>query len=114
VWHDRDGRVYGGNNGYYGNGRPGVWGAPGSYGNGVYRNGGGYYGRGSAASQIGYQDGYNEGVRDRQTGHSFRPTSSDAYKDADHGYNSSMGDKNSYHNAYREAYTQGYQRGYGR
>jgi len=97
----------------------------GGYNNGVYgrdhdgdrdRGGwgrGGYGGNGaSAARQFGYQDGTNDGARDRRTGHSNRPTQDSNYKHADHGYSSSYGDKNYYKQAYRQAYENGYQQGY--
>jgi hypothetical protein len=66
-----------------------------------------------SARRIGYEDGYNDGRRDWHTGHSFRPTHSDHYEDADRGYNRWFGDKNYYKQLYREAYRQGYERGYG-
>lgn len=65
-----------------------------------------------SAEQIGYQDGLNDGAKDRQTGHSFRPTQGDNYKNATRGYNSSMGSKDQYKSVYREGYASGYQRGY--
>ncbi|HVZ17613.1 MAG TPA: hypothetical protein VG897_10880 [Terriglobales bacterium] len=83
---------YGGSNGYYG--------------------GGGY--RGGNARQVGYQDGLNDGRHDRMTGHSFRPTQDDNYKNADRGYSSAFGDKQAYKDTYRVGYEQGYQQGYGR
>src|SRR6185312_11102983 len=81
---------------------------PGAYGN-PGRNGG--YANGSrAAQQFGYRDGLNDGRSDRQSGHSFRPTHDDNYKNASNGY--SGGDRNQYKAAYRQAYEQGYQQGY--
>jgi hypothetical protein len=65
------------------------------------------------ARRMGYQDGYNDGVRDWRTGHSFRPTHSDHYEDADRGYDHRLGDKGYYKQLYRDAYRQGYERGYG-
>lgn len=85
--------------------------------NGAYNNNGGYYGgRGygnmnSIAQQNGYRDGMNDGRKDRMTGHSFRPTQDDNYKNAP-GYSSNMGDRQQYKNVYRERYQQGYQVGY--
>ena len=75
------------------------------------RGGYGGYG-GSAARQYGYQDGINDGARDRRTGHSNRPTQDGNYKHADRGYNSSYGNKDYYKQAYRQAYENGYQQGY--
>jgi hypothetical protein len=99
-----------------------------SYGNGGYGNGypnGGYYGSGNGypnagygygnlaqARNIGYNDGLNDGRVDRQTGHSFRPTQGDNFKNADRGYNSSFGDRQTYKDTYRQGYQQGYQLGY--
>jgi len=98
--------------GYYGNGRDRDWDHDGDRDRGGYGRGG-YGGYGSnAARQNGYQDGLNDGARDRRTGHSNRPTQDGNYKHADHGYNSSYGDKNYYKQAYRQAYENGYQQGY--
>jgi hypothetical protein len=79
------------------------------------RDRGGYGGTGygmNSARRYGYQDGINDGARDRQTGHSDRPTQGGNYKHADHGYSSSFGNKNYYKQAYRQAYENGYQLGY--
>ncbi len=106
--HDGDRRVY--NNGYspyYGN--SGYYRQP--YYNGYYGNSG-YYA--SNAQQIGYQDGLNDGRNDRITGHSFRPTHDDNFKNADRGYSGAFGNKQAYKDTYRQGYEQGYQQGYGR
>jgi hypothetical protein len=96
--------------GGYRNDRDGDYGRGGSgIGRGGY--GGGGYGA-SAARQYGFQDGINDGARDRHSGHSNRPTQDGNYKHADRGYNSSYGDKNYYKQAYRQAYESGYQQGY--
>ncbi len=84
------------NNGYYGN-------------NGYNR--GGFGNMNSIARQNGYRDGMNDGRKDRMTGHSFRPTQDDNYKNAP-GYSSNMGDRQQYKDMYRQAYQQGYQVGY--
>jgi hypothetical protein len=111
---DRDGRR-GGNYGYgnrgYGNGEYGY--GNGGYGNGGYGNGNyGYGRRGGPAAQFGYQDGLSYGQRDASRGKGFNATGSYYYEHADHGYNSSYGDRNGYRQAYRQAYQQGYQAGY--
>jgi hypothetical protein len=85
------------NGGYYGNN--------GSYGNRGYGN------VNQVAQQNGYRDGMNDGRKDRATGHSFRPTQDDNYKNAP-GYSSNMGDRQQYKNIYRQGYQQGYQLGY--
>ena len=97
---------YGG--GDYGRDRNGNY-DRGGYGNGGYDRGG--YGM-NAARQNGYQDGLNDGARDRRSGHSNRPTQDGNYKHADRGYNPSFGSRDYYKQAYREGYSNGYQQGY--
>lgn len=76
-------------------------------------NGGGY-GRNpfNAGQQSGYQDGIRYGSHDRQVGKAYRPTDSQAYEDADHGYTSAYGDKGQFKSGYRQGYREGYQRAY--
>jgi len=85
----------------------------GTYGRGgVYPQGGrGGYGNGMAA-RMGYQDGLMYGRNDASRGKGYNATGSGYYEHADHGYNSSFGDKNQYRQEYRQAYQQGYQQGY--
>lgn len=64
------------------------------------------------ARQFGFQDGLNNGSRDRYTGHSYRPTHDRDYKHADRGYDDSFGRKDEYKELYRQAYLSGYQQGY--
>jgi len=80
------------------------------WGRGGYGGGGGY--ALNSARQNGYQDGINDGARDRRTGHSFRPTKGDNFKHADHGYIPTYGNKNYYKDAYRDAYQSGYSQSY--
>ena len=83
-----------------------------AYGGEGFRDGA-YYARGAdSARHFGYQDGYSDGVVDRRTGHSFRPTHDDSYRHADRGYYPGFGDKNYYKQVYREGYAQSYQQGY--
>ena len=101
------------NNGRYGSNNNGRYGYPsrGSYG---YGNGG-YYGGGARGNyaQQGFIDGQNDGSKDRQTGHSYRPTENPGWRHPDRGYTSGMGiSKQQYEQMYRDAYMQGYQRGY--
>jgi hypothetical protein len=77
----------------------------------------GFYGdrpvyAGEGPRKFGYQDGYSDGLHDRRTGHSFRPTHDDNYHHADRGYFPGFGNKNYYKDLYREGYAQGYQQGY--
>jgi len=90
--HDRS------NSGYYGNGAG-------------YGGGRGYGNMNSIAEQNGYRDGMNDGRKDSATGHSFRPTQDDNYKNAP-GYSSTMGDRQQYKDVYRQGYQRGYQVGY--
>ncbi len=77
-----------------------------------------YYHDGEAtanrASRWGYHDGWVDGRKDMETGHSFRPTHDDQFKDApDHGNHSGMS-RQQYKDIYRDAYMHGYERGYRR
>jgi hypothetical protein len=67
---------------------------------------------GNQPYKIGYNDGYQQGLGDKNNGHSFRPTQHGYYSDGDHGYSSVWGDKNQYKAQYRQGYLAGYQRGY--
>ena len=64
--------------------------------------------------ELGYEDGLRIGARDRNTGHSFRPTNGERFEDADRGYNSGFGSKQEYKDTYRSGYREGYERGYNR
>jgi hypothetical protein len=89
---------YYGNNGAYG------------YNNNAYGYSGAY--DNGNAERIGFQDGLNDGRNDRVTGHSFRPTHDDNFKNATRGY--AGGGEQGYKDTYRVGYEQGYQQGYGR
>lgn len=97
-------------NGQYGQGQYGQ----GQYGQGQYGQGQyGQYGNiNNTAARNGQQDGLFDGQKDRQTGHSNRPTQGDWYKSATRGYDNSLGDREQYKVAYRNAYLPAYQRGY--
>jgi len=72
-----------------------------------------HYDASNYAAHRGYNEGFDKGVSDHDTGHSFR------YKD-DNSYRHPMGDnhggmsKGDYDRIYREAYVRGYERGYRR
>jgi hypothetical protein len=68
----------------------------------------------NVASQNGFQDGANDGLQDRQGGHSTRATKRHNYKEGDRGYSSSFGSKDEFRASYRQAYIQGYEKGYNR
>jgi hypothetical protein len=63
------------------------------------------------AAHRGYNDGYNKGISDRSTGHSYRPTS-DRYYNHPIGYNGGGISKGEYDRVYREAFLHGYERGF--
>lgn len=88
---------------------PGQYGQPGYPAGGQYPNGGV---NASQPYQTGYNDGYQQGLGDRNNGHSSRPTAHGYYSDGDHGYSSAWGPKAQYTAQYRQGYLAGYQRGY--
>jgi hypothetical protein len=67
---------------------------------------------GNMATQNGFQDGANDGLQDRQAGHSSRATKHHSYEHGNRGYEASFGSKDQYKASYREAYIQGYEKGY--
>lgn len=64
------------------------------------------------ASQNGFQDGANDGLQDRQSGHSSRATKHRAYEHGNRGYEESFGSKDQFKASYRQAYIKGYDKGY--
>ena len=56
--------------------------------------------------------GQRDGAHDKQSGHSFRPTQMDNYKNADRGFLDDMGDRDQYKLWYREGYSGGYKNGW--
>lgn len=75
----------------------GHYGRYGGYGNGVYQ----------IAQQNGYNDGLRKGEEDFREGHN-NPQGTSEYKRATNGYDSRMGDKETYKQAYRQAFLQGF------
>jgi hypothetical protein len=65
------------------------------------------------ASDIGFRDGVNAGLKDFNEHHPYKPTDHGAYKDANRGYSKALGDKDAYRSAYRSAYENGYRSGFG-
>lgn len=65
------------------------------------------------AKENGFRDGFSDGERDRDTGHSFRPGKDDKYEDCP-GYYGEMGPRDTYKWYYRDAYQHGYSKGYSR
>jgi hypothetical protein len=67
---------------------------------------------------IGYDNGYRDGIRagqkDLRDREDFDPADQSSYRDGDRGYRSSYGDIEVYKRYYREGFMRGYQDGYGR
>ena len=67
---------------------------------------------GNVATQNGFQDGANDGLQDRQSGHSSRATKHRTYERGNRGYEATLGTKDQFKATYRQAYIQGYEKGY--
>lgn len=61
---------------------------------------------------IGFQDGLNDGKRQREHSEQFQGSKTANYVRADRGYSTSEGDREQYKAAYRDAYANGYQHGF--
>ena len=74
------------------------------------------YGRGRAFDSRAYDNGYREGLehgeKDARRGRDFAYAHADEYRDADHGYRRSDGDREWYRQAFRRGYAAGYTEGY--
>ena len=69
-------------------------------------------GSSEVAPSTGYRDGLEKGRNDALQGKSFNLERHDFYRDADHGFRSSFGNKENYKQQYREGFRRGYQEGY--
>jgi hypothetical protein len=67
---------------------------------------------GNVATQNGFQDGANDGLQDRQSGHSSRATKHRTYERGNRGYEATFGSKDQFKASYRQAYIHGYEKGY--
>ena len=83
----------------YGSSRAPVYG-----GSAVYR---------SAAGDVGFRDGLEQGQKDARDRKAFDPVRAKRYRDGDHDYNNRYGSREEYRREYRTAFQQGYQQGYG-
>ncbi|HEX7173702.1 MAG TPA: hypothetical protein VF240_00270 [Pyrinomonadaceae bacterium] len=88
---------------------------------GVYRNDGyygndnGYYGNNNArqtALNAGYNNGIEEGRKDRQRGERFEYRDESDYQKATEDYSSRLGDRNLYQQYFRQGFANGYRTGY--
>lgn len=96
----------------YGRYRSGAW-RPGDgqppWANGRGRGPAGY---GQQAYRTGFNDGYDEGLRDAQRRRRYDPTDTGRYRSADRGYGNTRGPREEYRYWYREGFRDGYDRGY--
>ena len=67
----------------------------------------------SAAGDVGFRDGLEQGQKDARDRKAFDPIRARRYRDGDHDYNSRYGSRDEYRREYRAAFQQGYQQGYG-
>jgi len=72
------------------------------------------WGYADVAYDIGYRDGLDAGRKDLERNKDFDPDDRGSYRDADHGYRNSYGNKEAYKREYQAAFLRGYQDGYGR
>ena len=94
------------NDGYYGNN------GYGGYNNDNYGNYGGSYQLRQTALNAGYNNGMEEGRRDRDRNESFNYTDESEYRNANKDYSSRLGDRGAYQRYFREAFARGYRDGY--
>ena len=66
------------------------------------------------ASDIGYRDGLAAGIDDSRQGRRSMPEDTRDFREADHGYRSSYGDRDTFRRLYRNSFVQGYRDGYNR
>jgi hypothetical protein len=72
------------------------------------------YSHGRIAYENGYRDGIQEGSNDFRHQRAYEPFQRDRFRDADHGYDRSYGDKDAYRVDYRAGFRAGYEAGYPR
>jgi hypothetical protein len=65
-----------------------------------------------SAYDQGFEDGLFTGANDARRGQTFDPERSHFYRGANHGYNSTYGNKDIYQQAYRDGFLRGYEEGY--
>ena len=66
----------------------------------------------SAAAEIGFRDGYDEGLKDLHNHESYDPVRSDRYRSGDHHYDRRYGSHDEFKREYRLGFEQGYERAY--
>ena len=60
----------------------------------------------------GFRRGYDDGMKDREKGHSFRPTEGEHFREVPEIHNTGM-NRNEIKEHFRQAYMHGYERGFG-
>ena len=86
------------------------------YPNSGYPNGNGGYNANAlvqSAQRNGFQSGAHYAEMDRSRGHAYNPTGAKGYRDADQGYDDSLGSKSDFQRIFRENFVRGYQQAYG-
>jgi hypothetical protein len=78
-----------------------------------YDNYGGGFDLRQTALNAGYNDGMQEGRKDRSRNERFEFRDEGRYQSADRDYNSRYGNRELYRNYYRQAFQNGYRDGYG-
>ncbi|MFN8058766.1 MAG: hypothetical protein U0Q12_06330 [Vicinamibacterales bacterium] len=73
---------------------------------------GGGYGYRSPAVEVGYRDGYDEGLKAARGNDRYDPFGEKDYRKADHGYKGHYGPKDLYRRDYRDAFRDGYDAGF--
>jgi hypothetical protein len=69
-------------------------------------------GRFDPAAQIGFNDGYDAGLKDARDRNRFDPIAERRYRSGDHGYERQYGSKDRYKDVYRNAFRDGYEQAY--
>lgn len=64
------------------------------------------------ASASGYEAGFTQGVEDRGRGASYGYRANEIYRAADDGYDTSLGDEETYRDVFRQIYARGYSDGF--
>lgn len=72
----------------------------------------GYYSGGRIAFEKGYEEGLEDGRKDRDRRRRFDPARHDEYRDGDHGYRERYGPRYEYVRGFRSGYLRGYRDGF--
>ena len=64
------------------------------------------------AADIGYRDGVNAGIQDRNQHRAYQPRQHLAWRNGNHGYDAALGSMRAYRSSYRLSYETGYEDGF--